>query len=286
MKFNIDFYYTESFLPSKRHRRLRSRRVQGSVEVEIPELSDFPVAFIVHDYKSVYANAKSYKDFDGASGEYRMFQEEIRTYAGKLFMPVRITHGCAISLNFEPLDYIRRQLSDRDHWNYYENDLFSEESIVVESDIQEHIDRIQEKAKNFIIFDGKVWEVCEEPMYVIITFGLGHNHGGTGFFVEYHYNTNISKNNYFNALERDQAIAYGKKIAAGRGDTKSIEGMGDHDIIEVLMPEMVKRNPQKEHGDGDKFMNGLEELVVSSDSSMEAGLLVLMSLRNIRGEKE
>ena len=37
-------------------------------------------------------------------------------------------------------------------------------------------------------------------------------------------------------------------MAANRGDDKSIEGMGERDIIEVLMPEMVRRNPQKDHG--------------------------------------
>ena len=90
-------------------------------------------------------------------------------------------------------------------------------------------------------------------MYVVNTFGLGHNHGGTGFFIEYHYNPNIPNINYFNALQRKEAIEYGKKVAAGRGDTDSIPGLGDHEIIEVLMPEMVKRNPQKDHGGGNPF---------------------------------
>lgn len=49
--------------------------------------------------------------------------------------------------------------------------------------------------------------------------------------------------------------------------------MGEHDIIEVLMPEMVTRNPQKEHGEGDSFMNLIEDVITNTDSSMEAGLL-------------
>lgn len=112
-------------------------------------------------------------------------------------------------------------------------------------------------------------------MYVINTFGLGHNHGGTGFFIEYHYNTNISNKNYFSALEREKAIAYGKKVAANRGDTESIEGMGECDIIEVLMPKMVKRNPQKDHGEGNSFLNSLENMISGTDSSTEAGLLAI-----------
>ena len=41
------------------------------------------------------------------------------------------------------------------------------------------------------------------------------------------------------------------------------------------MPEMVHRNPQKDHGEGDSFMNSLENLISGSDSVMEAGLLAM-----------
>lgn len=123
-------------------------------------------------------------------------------------------------------------------------------------------------------------------MYVINTFGLGHNHGGTGFFIEYFYNDNIPAQNYFNALQREEAITYGKKVALGRGDDKSVDGMGDHDIIEVKMPEMVKRCPQKDHGDGDPFLNELEGIISHSDSIGEAGLLtVLTTMAECNAEK-
>lgn len=39
------------------------------------------------------------------------------------------------------------------------------------------------------------------------------------------------------------------------------------------MPEMVTRNPQREHGEGDSFMNLIEDVISNSDSSAEAGLL-------------
>lgn len=275
MLFNIEFWNMEKYLPTKRHRVLRERHIKNSVDVEIKEATkqEFPVAFIVHDYQSVYENARSYDDFNG-NGEYKMFSEEIRTYNGKLYKPVRVTHGSAISLHFESLDYIKKRLTDyAPYWKGGED--FTEQSIVKESNIEECQEDILRRTEDYIIFDGKVWEICGEPMYLICTFGLGHNHGGTGFFIEYLYNSNISRNNYFNALEREKAIAYGKKVAANRGDTNSIEGMGDHDIIEVLIPELVSRNPQKEHGDGDSFINSMEEMISGADSSMEAGLLAI-----------
>ena len=51
--------------------------------------------------------------------------------------------------------------------------------------------------------------------------------------------------------------------------------MGEHDIIEVLMPEMVHRNPQIDHGEGDSFLNSLESMISGTDSSTEAGLLAV-----------
>ena len=78
MLFNIEFWNMEKYLPTRRHRKLRERYVKNNFDVEIKELTnkDFPIAFIIHEYKSVYANAKSYDDFNG-NGEYKMFSEEI-----------------------------------------------------------------------------------------------------------------------------------------------------------------------------------------------------------------
>lgn len=273
MVFNIEFWNMEKYLSTKRCRNLKQRYVKNNMNVDIKELTEteFPVAFIIHDYQSVYENAKSYNDFDG-NGEYKMFSEEMRTYNGKLFKPVRVSHGAAISTNFEPLDYIKQRIQDyAPYWKGGED--FTEKSLVKESDVEKCKEIISSRAENYVIFGGKVWKTCGEPMYNVTTFGLGHNHGGTGFFIQYNYNPNISNKNYFNALEREKAIAYGKQVALNRGDTNSIDGMGERDIIEVLMPEMVTRNPQREHGEGDSFMNLLEDVISNTDSSTEAGLL-------------
>lgn len=273
MLYDITFWYEEKYLPTKRHKKVRSRMVEDVYSVEVKEITEqeFPVAFIVHDYKSVYENAKSYGDFNRNS-EYKMFSEKMRTYNEKLYIPVRVSHGSAISLVFESLNYIKGQITDyAPYWKGGEE--FSEHSIVKSDNKEDVINTIKERASEYIIYDGKIWSECGEPMYNITTFGLGHNHGGTGFFIEYHYNPNISNKNYFNALQREEAIAYGKQVALNRGDTESVEGMGERDIIEVLIPEMVHRNPQKEHGEGDTFLNSMENLISSSDSVVEAGLL-------------
>ena len=51
--------------------------------------------------------------------------------------------------------------------------------------------------------------------------------------------------------------------------------MGEYDIIEVLMPEMVKRNPEREHGDGDPFINSLESMIEKTESSAEAACFAM-----------
>ena len=285
MKFNIEFFRTEKFFPTKRHRKERLREVRDNVEVDIQELvpDDFPVAFIIDDYCSVFDTP----EYDNNKTEYKRFQREIRTHNGELYMAVRISYGAAISTQYEPLSYIEDKLRDwYTRFSWYEKEEsneFSEKSIIVSDNKEERIAEIEVNAKRYVICDNIVWERTNEPMYLINTFGLGHNHGGTGFFIDFWYNPNISKNNYFNALQREEAIAYGKEVATRRGDTESVDRIGEYDNIIVLMPELVKRNPQEEHGDGCSFLNMLNSLTESADSVGEAGALaVAATLANLK----
>ena len=53
------------------------------------------------------------------------------------------------------------------------------------------------------------------------------------------------------------------------------------------MPEMVRCDPQTEHGNGNPLLNEMEEMVQASSSSFEAGLLTMAATsRHIaEGEK-
>lgn len=277
MKINVNYYYNQKFLPTKRHRNARERQISDILSVSYTELTtaEFPIAFIIRDRKSIQGGMTSYDDYRSEKCDFRMFAEEIRTYKGKLYKPVRITHGTAISTVFENVNYIINNLEYMTRKNWYSDDEkeFSESSVIIEDNKKEVCQMLRKSAKKYIYCDGKFWRVCNEPRYVINTFGLGHNHGGTGCFIEYGYNPNISNKNYFNALQRNEAIAYGKSVAISRGDTKSVDGMGDHDIIEVVMPEMVKVNPNKQHGNGCEFMNMMENIISNSSNENEAGIL-------------
>ena len=135
------------------------------------------------------------------------------------------------------------------------------------------IEKVNKEADRYLIIGNEVWRHCGEPRYVIITFGLGHNHGGTGLFVNTWYNDNISKDRYFNALQGKEAVAEAKRVALGRGDTESVGRF--REMIKVHLPETVKCNPKEEHGEGDAFLNMLDSVTQNSGSAAEAGLLTM-----------
>lgn len=242
--------YEVSYLPTKRHRNTRKWRRIAVVDVDVvePKTDEFPIAFIVHDHRSVYEGAKHYNDFNG-HGEYKLFSEEIRMYNDNLYKAVRVSHGVAISTLFEPLDYIKKQLS-----NYYARDEkqpndFTDASVVQESNKESVIAKLtQDVNNNYVVYDGKVWVRCGEPHYTYNTFGMGHNHGGTGFFIEECWDTDRVHSSVFNALDREKAIEHAVLVALKRGDTNDVELIKNTDKnIEVLIPEAVKIRSREEY---------------------------------------
>ena len=140
---------------------------------------------------------------------------------------------------------------------------------------EEQAKEAQSCADAFLFVEKEVWRECGEPRYEVCTFGLGHNHGGTSAFVQFGYNGNIPYCNYFNANQKTEAIAYADKIASERGDTKSVGRCFDFADIDILMPDVFTCDPKKEHGNGDPFMNSLEEMIRSTDSANEAAILTM-----------
>jgi hypothetical protein len=135
------------------------------------------------------------------------------------------------------------------------------------------VKKYREEAKDYLVIDGMLWERVGEPRYVVTTFGLGHNHGGTGLFVETFYNQNIPASNYFSALDGDKAVAYANMVAERRGDTNDVGKF--EKMIEVLIPEAVTIRPEKEHGDGDPFLNKINKITEAAPDATTAGLLAM-----------
>jgi len=249
MKLEVKYNYEEGYLPTKRHKKLRYRNVEGIMTVEINEIikENAPVAFRVHSY-------------DESVTEYRLWDN-------KLWIPVMWHERYSRAEGLYPVEEFIKSIQYHSSYKYQKTKEEAE---------QEKYDYI---ARHLII-DGVVYGIIGEPRYVSMTFGLGNNHGGTSLMIDNWYNTNISKDSYFNTLERDKAIEYTKLRAIKRGDTNDIDRIGKSYNIEVLIPEAVKCNPQKEHGEGNAFLNSLYAITESSSSINEATILGLTALAN------
>ena len=241
MKVTVTVKYNEPYLPTPRCRKYRNRTASKDTALTIREVTgeEAPVAFIVHKY-------------DG--------DQEIRFFNEKCYKASKWSdYHCGASGLLPPeklVDYLRGRY---DYWN---------------CDYKENRKAFAEEAKRFLVIDGVLWEQTGEPRYCIYTFGLGHNHGGTSLSVDFYYNGNISKDRYFSALESASAVAAANRIAMNRGDTESVGKF--RKMIDVLIHEAVKVQPSKQHGNGDPFMNSLENMIEKTDSSFEAGLLAIM----------
>lgn len=280
MNLKVDFTYEEKYLRTSRCRKPLARTREGIYELAIKELAkaECPIAAVVHDMKSVYEGATTTADFEG-NGEYKMFAEPYRVHNGKFYKFCRASYGAAISTAQTELKYVIADIkSDLYRFPLYEKEnLFSDKSVYISDNLSEIVDNMQARANKYISLDGELWKECGEPRYVVNTFGLGHNHGGTAMFIEEFYNSNISSKNYFNAVDRDKAITYAKETAIARGDTDSVKRIGKMENIEVLIPEFFKVDPEKEHGEGNAFLNLLEDMVTSSNNATEAGILVTLA---------
>lgn len=247
LKVNIS--YDEAYLPSPRHRNLRYRTKEETIQVPIHRVKkdEVRLAFTLSDY-----------------GHKSQYQTKIVLYEGKLYirewrhlMNGETYHG---KDGYRPLELARLKLRNPHTFN-------------CSLSRTEVVEMVKEQAAEYLIIKNEVWIRCGEPRYVIITFGLGHNHGGTGLFVETGYNPNISNSRYFNALQGKEAVEEAKRIARGRRDTDSVRLM--HEMIKVHIPETVTCNPMKEHGEGNAFLNMLDSVTQNSRSAAEAGLLTM-----------
>nr|AVE21282.1 Hypothetical protein [Pseudomonas aeruginosa] len=80
-------------------------------------------------------------------------------------------------------------------------------------------------------------------MYVVMTFGLSNNHGGTSLHCTDFLNANIKDSSYFSILEFDRALEYARQVAANRGDTIKFSVDPGFEF-QVLIPKAVQwKNP-------------------------------------------
>ena len=241
-KLEANYSYIVIFRRSKRHRRNLHHTYTKSYEFDCRQLDEkeFKKVYVVRDYASVYKDAKNPEDFrDSSKGKFRLVDTPIRKYKGKLYRPVMYSHGSAVStLYMNSKDVVTSEIewqirSKVGDVNAETQRLFKSEvdietlgSVSVTSTMLEAREAAQKVVDQFVFFDNVWWVETAPPVYNYNTFGLGHNHGGTGFFIAYVDIKSLDKyarKFYFTPEQRETAIKTVIKVAADRGDTNDVK---------------------------------------------------------------
>lgn len=226
MKLTIKVHHTEMITPP-RCRKPRPQEGESEITVNIREVSAeaAPVAFVV--------------------SEYDREPRKVRTYRGKLYRQVqdRQPQYMKTSKRDDSKPFWLNQRAERCNWQW----------LIVwgyhwEWTLQQHKENATKQAESYIIVDGEAYERTGEPYYSVTCFGLGGNHGGTGFFVGWADYRDRKAIWGMTAADKQAAIEKGVEIALRRGDTESEEYIRQTSYnIQVFMPECIKRKYSKEY---------------------------------------
>ena len=208
--------YQEKYLPTPRHKKLRTRTLEGEFTAEVAEASaaDAPVVLRVHGL------VRWADDFQ---------PNDYRQYNGQLYVMARRCDYFCCSKERGAEGVTANEFAD--HLSVcgsygLEHDVVAEEYRVAAAD--------------WLIIDGIAWRKAAEPYYYVQTFGLGNNHGGTGLIIHTdHYG---NKDEYsFSALQEEDARQKAVKVALDRGDTNYVASIQSRNSrIEVLNPSAVR----------------------------------------------
>jgi len=219
--------YTQSFFPSKRCKKLRTRTVTKECKVNFREVSEneFPVALKVKTFEYVLPKCSSFEQavdiyHNGVDAKSRYFTETVRKLGKKFFRPVRYSFGSTISVSIaKAADAIQRKLGN---WQYFGNnesyEFNPETAIVVNDNLKTHVKELKKFARQFVVFKNTLWEETPEPMYTFYTFGFGGGHGSMCVSVDYFH----SQNRYWHADQRDQVIKTALEVAKIRNEPDDV----------------------------------------------------------------
>lgn len=232
------FNYTESVIPPRCRKAREVTKNDGELSIEIPVLSSTQAPVAIR-----------------AGGKFLcrdlQFSYELRWWDDQLWSSLYVEssgepRGCTSGQDDWDWPEIPEVLDLRQGGRNYSHkfDFYGTFGSRPREDVELDILRF---AKRHVVIDGKPYRAIHEPRYVVATFGLGGNHGGTALMVDSHFNRNLSADCYFGLLELEEAIAEAARVAEARGDTKNLPMRYHGPRFEVLMPEVIfVRNPRTE----------------------------------------
>ncbi|MCS8479335.1 hypothetical protein N0575_14355 [Pseudomonas aeruginosa] len=231
MNVTFTYSYNHSIVPPRCRLPRTVREHDGLITVEIREIppEQAPVAIISRNTSDQGHDPVEYRTFEGC------LWTNCKLFAGardnKAEGGPNATHRMP-----EPEISLVTESVTLSHW---------EQGIYIgayqgKAGIGEYLERW---ARDRIIIDGQLFLPVGEPMYVVMTFGLSNNHGGTSLHCTDFLNANIKDSSYFSILEIDQALEYARQVAANRGDTIKFSVDPGFEF-QVLIPKAVQwKNP-------------------------------------------
>ncbi|KSQ21734.1 hypothetical protein APB26_32655 [Pseudomonas aeruginosa] len=224
------FNYTESVIPPGCRKPRQVTKPDGEMMVGVPVLDDADAPVAIR-----------------ATGEFLdrelQYQYELRWWNDQLWAPLYFDNsGVPRSLSAVQGDWQWPELPEvldlrQGSRNYnHKFDMCFTFGVHPIGDVQ--LDILHSVGRHAII-DGRAHRAVPEPRYLVMTFGLGSNHGGTSLMVESHFNRAIHQHRYFGLLEFDAALEEAGNVAKERGDTDSLPMQYFGPKYEVLMPEVI-----------------------------------------------
>lgn len=270
MKITLPFQYIGEIIPP-RCRKPRRVTQQAKITLTLHDVSadDAPVAIIERE-----------KDWEMENP--REIETIYRWWHGKLWTRYRFQR-----YSHAPYEVQTAQQFHEDPYPYH-LELPSYDSHDYRS-LAERRQEFRQWAAGVLFIDGERWQQTDEPRYVIMTFGLGHNHGigwGTSLSTDHYYNSNISRDRYFRVDRYQEAVAETQRIALARGDTKAlpVEQEQHPTRFDILIPEAIRLKPLREHGRGCDFINSVEAMIENSPNSAVAGMALTATADKLLGK--
>lgn len=224
MKIETTIKFYEGYIPP-RCRKMRYKEVFKSVWVNIQETTfdSLKLAYIDlwNNWEVYYYNGKFYK---------------------RSFFSFTFAYDNTITNALD--DLIARRKKGSQYFAKTKN-LVSDFTNYSEYETKKDIvKRLKKEMSQYLIVDGVLYEmVIGKPYYIINTFGLGANHGGTALFVSYSTAPKRmireSKGWAFSINDTEKAISTAIEIATNRRDTNFIDNI-KKPKIDIKIPELFK----------------------------------------------
>lgn len=224
-RITVQIQYQEHYLPTPRHRIHRCRTITDRCTVSIPRVSAGAAPVAIR-HTSPFPSLAVHNDY----GTKRLL--EYRWYKRRLYVRCKLSRFHSIHQPHRNRWAVPRDI----HWPQAHSILDSPKAA---------ISAARRFYSPFILIDDALYEAIGEPRFVLMTFGLGHNHGlgwGTSLSVDHDFNPNIRRARYWRVDEERLANEAGRAIATERGDSKALPHFDKrlYDRFEILISDALR----------------------------------------------